>query len=296
MLSAGGGRRPAAVRINDFAEGERMPKIKGNNYEMNYQVDDFTDPWKRAETIWIQHGFGRSLRFWNRWIPPLAGDYRVIRRDMRGHGESADPGPNYQWSVEDLLNDMKGFLDALELDRVHYVGESVGGILGVAFATRWPERFKTMTLVATPTAIRPPIQKLFAVGYENWETALGQLGPGGWVKALMERGGGIGGANPAHVDWIIREWSKTPTHVLQGLCRIVPGVDITPLLPQVKVPTLVMAPATSPLTPLTEQVMIRDTIPGAKIAVIEGRGHEIYADDPAACTAALIKFLRSRAE
>ncbi|HJU29567.1 MAG TPA: alpha/beta hydrolase, partial [Candidatus Binataceae bacterium] len=129
-----------------------------------------------------------------------------------------------------------------------------------------------------------------------WETALGKLGAGGWVKALMERGGGIAGANPAHVDWIVREWSKTPTHVLQGLCRIVPGIDITPLLPKVKVPTLVMAPANSPLTPLSEQVMIRDTIPGAKIAVIEGRGHEIYADDPAACTAALLKFLRARAE
>jgi pimeloyl-ACP methyl ester carboxylesterase len=53
---------------------------------------------------------------------------------MRGHGQSADPGPAYVWSVEDLLNDMKGFLDALGLQQVHYVGESVGGILGIAFA------------------------------------------------------------------------------------------------------------------------------------------------------------------
>src|SRR6266851_1156254 len=69
---------------------------------------------------------------------------------MRGHGQSADPGPNYVWSVDDLLNDMKGFLDALGLDRVHYVGESLGGILGVAFAARCPERFKTMTLISPP--------------------------------------------------------------------------------------------------------------------------------------------------
>jgi pimeloyl-ACP methyl ester carboxylesterase len=270
-----------------------MPTIRANNYEMHYEVDDFTDPWKPAETVWIQHGFGRSSRFWYHWVPPLAGHYRVLRRDMRGHGQSADPGPNYIWSVDDLLNDMKGFLDAFGLDEVHYVGESVGGILGIAFATRWPERFKSMTLCSSPTAIRPPIQRLFAVGYEDWYTALGTLGPAGWVKALMERGGGLGGTNPAHIDWILKEWAKTPTHVLQGLCRLVPSVDITPLLPQVKVPTLVLAPARSPLTPLTEQVMIRDSIPGAHIAVIEGRGHEIYVDDPAGCISALLSFLRS---
>jgi pimeloyl-ACP methyl ester carboxylesterase len=270
-----------------------MPKVIANNYEMHYELDDFTDPWRASETIWIQHGFGRSSRFWYHWVPRLAGHYRVLRRDMRGHGQSADPGPNYVWSVEDLLNDMKGFLDALGLGRVHYIGESLGGILGVAFAARWPECFKSLTLCSSPTAIRPPVQKMFAVGYESWEAALGKLGAGGWVKALMERGGGISGANPAHLEWIVREWAKAPTHVLQGLCRLVPSVDITPLLPQVKVPTLVLAPARSPISPLTEQVMIRDSIPGARIAVVEGRGHEIYVDDPDACVAAILKFLSS---
>lgn len=270
-----------------------MPKVKANNYEMHYEVDDFTDPWRPAETIWIQHGFGRNLNFWHHWVPRLAGEYRVIRRDMRGHGQSADPGPDYQWTVDDLLNDMRGFLDALGIDRVHYVGESVGGILGVAFATRWPERFSSMTLCASPPAIWPHIQKMFAVGYPDWPAALGALGSGGWVKAMMERGGGLAGTNPAHIDWVIKEWSKTPTHVLQGLCRLVPSVDITPLLKQVKVPTLVLAPARSPLTPLSEQVMIRDSIPGARIAVSEGRGHEIYVDDPDGCVGALRAFLRS---
>lgn len=267
-----------------------MPQVIANGYASHYEADDFTDPWKKAETIWIQHGFGRSSRFWYHWVPPLAGSYRIFRRDLRGHGQSADPGADYRWSVDDLLADMKGFLDQLGLEQVHYVGESLGGILGVAFATRWPERFKSMTLCATPTAIRPPIRQLFAVGHKDWATAIGALGSGGWVKALMERGG-IRGANPAHIDWIIAEWSKTPAHVLQGLCRIVPDVDITPLLSQVKVPTLVLAPTRSQITPLSEQVMMRDTIPNARIAVIEGASHEIYVDDPEACVAALRKFM-----
>src|SRR5271163_4186606 len=235
-----------------------MPQVIANGYASHYEADDSTDPWKKAETIWIQHGFGRSSRFWYHWVPPLARDYRVLRRDLRGHGQSADPGTDYKWSVDDLLADMKGFLDQLGLERVHYVGESLGGILGVAFAARWPERFKSLTLCATPTAIRPPIQEMFAVGHKDWPTAIGTLGSGGWVKALMERGGAISGANPAHIEWIVAEWSKTPAHVLQGLSRIVPSVDITPLLPQMKAPALLLAPAESPVTPLTEQVMMRD--------------------------------------
>src|SRR5215510_9092813 len=109
----------------------------------------------------------------------------------------------------------------------------------------------------------------------------------------MDQKKGLGSGNSAHVDWMLAEWAKTPTHVLQGLCRLVPSVDVSPLLPQVKVPTLVLAPARSPLTPLTEQVMIRDSIPGARIAVIEGRGHEIYVDNPDACISALLSFVRS---
>ncbi len=271
-----------------------MPKVTANNYETHYEVDDFTDPWKPAETIWIQHGFGRSSRFWYHWVPPLARHYRVLRRDLRGHGQSADPGPDYVWSVEDLLADMKGFLDGLNLDRVHYVGESIGGLLGIALATRWPERVKSLTLCAGAIAIPKSVQRHFSLGYADWYTALGTLGSGGWAKALMERGGLAGGdVDAARQDWIIREWGKTPTHVLQGMCRLVPGLNVSSLLPQIQVPTLVLAPARSAFSPLAEQVGVRDAIPGARIAVIEGRGHEIYVDEPEGCTNALLKFLRS---
>ena len=64
-----------------------MPRITANNCEMSYELDDFSDPWRQSETIWIQHGFGRNLRFWQHWVPLLAGHLRVLRRDMRGHGD-----------------------------------------------------------------------------------------------------------------------------------------------------------------------------------------------------------------
>jgi 3-oxoadipate enol-lactonase len=74
-----------------------------------------------------------------------------MRRDLRGHGQSNDPGCDHKWSIDELIDDMKSFLDALELDRVHYVGESIGGILGVVFAAKWPERLKSPTVCSAPT-------------------------------------------------------------------------------------------------------------------------------------------------
>jgi len=99
-----------------------------------------------------------------------------------------------------MLGDLKGFLDALELDQVHYVGESIGGLLGVFFAKQWPERMKSLTLCATPLTIPPKVQKLFALDYEDMPAAIGALGSGGYVKELMARASNLNGADPAHID------------------------------------------------------------------------------------------------
>jgi len=215
-----------------------------------------------------------------------------VRRDMRGHGMSADPGPDYTWTNDDLLNDMKGFLDALGLDRVHYLGESIGGILGIAFAAKWPDRLKSLTACSSPTAIRSSARAALTGSERELGPELARLGGGGWVKILIEQKV-ISGKNPAHIEWVVGEWSKTPARVLRGINRMLAKADITPLLPQVKVPTLVLAPSRSPLTPLSDQLTIRNSIPNARMAVIEGPGHEIYVDEPEECIRAFLKFLKT---
>ena len=52
--------------------------------ELHYDIDDFTDPWRHAPYLILQHGFGRSGRFWYSWVPYLARFYKVVRPDARG--------------------------------------------------------------------------------------------------------------------------------------------------------------------------------------------------------------------
>src|ERR1700726_2303401 len=130
-------------------------------------------------------------------VPALAGRYRVVRRDLRGHGQSSDPGRDHQWSIDELIEDIRSFLDALGLDRVHYVGESIGGILGLVFATKWPERLKSLTVCSSPTSIRASARKALTGGDRELASELGKIGGGGWVKVLIEQKV-ISGKDQAH--------------------------------------------------------------------------------------------------
>jgi pimeloyl-ACP methyl ester carboxylesterase len=184
-------------------------------------------------------------------------------------------------------------MDAVGLQQVHYLGESIGGILGVAFAARWPERLKSLTICNSPTTIRPQGGRALSGQHGNVQKALATDGSRGWGRLLIEQKI-ISGKNPAHIEWVVNEWAKTPTHVLRGITRTLDGADTTPLLPQIKVPTFILAPSRSPITPLTDQISMRTLIPNARITVIEGPGHEIYVDEPEECINAFLKFLRAQ--
>jgi pimeloyl-ACP methyl ester carboxylesterase len=271
-----------------------MPFVTANRGEFHYAIDACTDPSAAPDTIWIQHGVGRSGRFWDHWVPPLARNYHVLRRDQRGHGLSPDPGPDFEWTIPNLLRDMVAFLDALKLDSVHYIGESMGAILGVAFASRWPDRLKSLTLCSMPVDLRPPQNnRALNAGFADSAKAKRELGAAGWAKELIRQRVISGGASPGYTQWVIDEIGKTPTEVLVGVGRplYTPDANIADLLGGLKVPTLVLAPTNSPITSLDDQNWIRDRIPNARIAVIDGPTHEIYVDRPLECLAAVEQFL-----
>lgn len=112
--------------------------VHKNGQKSHYIENDFTDPWKPHDTILIQHGFGRHAAFWYHWVPILSRRYRVIRRDLRGHGYSTYPktGDGYAYTSDTILDEMIETLDELGVEKVHFLGESTGGMLGEILAAR----------------------------------------------------------------------------------------------------------------------------------------------------------------
>ena len=133
-----------------------MPVVRVGEVDVHYMLSDYTDPWRRAPTVLLYHGFGRNLEFWRRWVPLLAGDYRVLRIDARGCGGSSAPPPSVPYTMDALLDDVLAVLDHLDIDRVHWGAEASGGHVGMALALARPESVSDATRSGRASASAMP--------------------------------------------------------------------------------------------------------------------------------------------
>ena len=104
-----------------------MPTLRRPNApDIHYEIDDYTDPWRKAPWLLLQHGYGRSSKFWYRWVPYLARFYRIVRPDLRGLGQSdATFDLARDLTLANYLADLNAIIDTLGADDVHSSG-SVG--------------------------------------------------------------------------------------------------------------------------------------------------------------------------
>ena len=129
-----------------------MPTADVNALRLFY-LDDGPRSDSGAAPILMLHGFARNGNAWRDWLPVLAEEHRVIRPDIRGCGASENPSDDYEFDIEDVVSDYIGLLDALEVEQVHHIGESTGGLVGTIAAARNPKRFCSLTLVSTPVSV-----------------------------------------------------------------------------------------------------------------------------------------------
>jgi pimeloyl-ACP methyl ester carboxylesterase len=127
-----------------------MPELRLDDVTLNYEVDDFTDPWLKPQVVFLHHGCGRHMGYWYRWVPNLAQKYTVVRIDARGFGKSSEPGPNYKWSIKGFAKDVIALLDRLKISKVNFVGEFMGSWTGIQLALDYPERIKNLVLGGPP--------------------------------------------------------------------------------------------------------------------------------------------------
>ncbi len=116
-----------------------MPILDVNGSGFYYHVDDFSDPWLPSETVLLHHSAGGNLHRWRAWVPTLARFGTVVRFDMRGHA-GTPPLPHLRFSLPDLAADIARVMDGLEIEKVHLVGASAGGIVSLRFAHDFPDR------------------------------------------------------------------------------------------------------------------------------------------------------------
>lgn len=257
---------------------------------IHYVIDDHTDPWRKAPTILLQHGYGRSTEFWRGWVPYLSRFYRVVRADLRGFGQSPlDFDPHREFGVANFLEDITAVIDRVGGGRVHYCGESLGGVFGFVLGATVPERLRTLSVVSAPVTVPKHTQTVFAFGHPTWEEALRVMGSQAWAAAGNATTRFPPGTDQGLLDWYAAEMGKTSVESLIALARVAETVNIAAYLPQVAVPTLGLYPRGGTITGFEEE-HIRRTVPGIRVIGLPTRFHSIQVLMPAACAKAVLHF------
>lgn len=269
-----------------------MPLLKRSNKPtLHYRIDDYTDEWKNAPVMILQHGFGRSSRFWYAWVPYLARHFRIVRPDLRGLGESpVDFDLENGISVEHYIEDLLAMLDEVSPDRpVHYCGESMGGILGMVFAATHPHRLRTLTTVSSPLTVSKQAQETYAFGRTSWQEALREMGSKGWAAAANSKTRFPPGTDQGLMDWYADEMGKSNVDVLIAMSKALSKVDISSYLGRIKTPTLGLYPTGGRRTgPQEEQ--IQRGIRGIRFVKMPTEYHAIQCLMPAKCASELLHF------
>jgi pimeloyl-ACP methyl ester carboxylesterase len=228
--------------------------------DLVYLDDDFTDPWRQSPGVVLQHGYCRNGSFWYPWVPRLSEKFRVVRPDLRGCGSSADPGPDYVYRLEALVDDLLSIINDTASTAVHYVGEGIGGVIGALAATQEPARFRSLVLLGMPTRIDAEIQRGLAVGYPSWSEAVTTLGLRDWWIAARSVSGGLTG-DPGRDDWVADQVGRTPVHVALGLAPVARAWDFETVLPRVPVPTLLLSSGNRFATSAKQQRYLAGLLP-----------------------------------
>jgi 3-oxoadipate enol-lactonase/4-carboxymuconolactone decarboxylase len=201
---------------------------------------------------------------WDAQADAFTDEFRVLRYDHRGHGGSpTPPGP---YTVDELAGDALALLDALGIERVTFVGLSLGGAVGMTLALRAPERIERLALCCTSRRFGPS---------ETWAE-----------RAATVRAEGVEAVADAALErWLTPEAPaglrerlgamlvSTPAEGYASCAEAIGGHDVRGQLGAVRAPALVVAGDGDPASPPEELEAIAEEIPGARLHVIEQARH-----------------------
>ena len=190
-----------------------------NGISVNYEVHGPEDaPW-----LVLSHSLACSVRMWDGEIARHKERYRVLAYDTRGHGQSAAPqGP---YTLEALADDLRALLQQLKIEQPHYVGLSMGGMIGQTAALKYPGIFRTLTLCDTtsryPAEAAPMWQERIRIAEAKGMAPLVQPTLERWFTEPFRKN------HPDKVKPVATLIEKTPVAGYIGCCAAIPKINVT---------------------------------------------------------------------
>lgn len=237
----------------------------------------------------LLHNLGTGGALWRDQIAALRARYTVIALDCRGHGASTGRQP---FTLDAAAEDVKCLMEALSLVPAHVIGISaMGGRIALSLYAIAPEVFRSMVLADTNTL--PHAGTVARIG--ETMNRLENMTPEAYEAFARKYAGEtlLPETPPDVGDRLVSLILATPPANYLAALRANPKADLNPVLPKVRVPTLVLVGEQDWRTPVARSQHIANNIEGARLEVISGAGHLSNLDNPEAFNAAVAGFLDS---
>ena len=259
-----------------------MPFADLPNVRLHYALSGLSD----AAVLILSNSLGTNFSMWDGQAPAFEKQFRLLRYDMRGHGQSSAPPPPY--AVPDLARDILSLADSLSIPRFHFCGLSIGGMIGMSLAFQAPERLHKLVLCNTA----PKIGAL-----EFWNTRIQNVQSKGMkevASAVTARWftPGFQQSSPEKVASAISVLESLDPQGYVGGSTAVRDFDFRESVSQIRTPTLVISGTHDPAATPADGRFLAERIPGARYAELNA-SHLSNIEVPAQFNDAVLSFLNA---
>lgn len=261
-----------------------MKTVVANGVEMRYDIQG-RGPW-----ITFAHSLACDLNQWDEQVAALTNDFTLLRYDLRGHGGSGTPPA--PWTFADLVADVVALWDSLGIGRSHFVGLSLGGMIGQHLALDHPQRLDRLVLCSTTSSYgsnRDSVARL-------WEQRIAQVNDKGMdsvVEATLCRWftEPYRCEEPDVMARIASAIRATPVAGYAASGRLVSAMDTTARLGEIRLPTLVIGGEEDGGTTPAMMTALAGGISGARLEILPQASHLVNVEQAQLFNALLMAFL-----
>lgn len=260
-------------------------KITVNGIQMNYEMSGK----EGAPVVVLSHSLACSMVMWKPQSALLESHFRVLRYDTRGHGGSdVTEGP---YTLDQLGEDAIGLLDALGIDQVHWVGLSMGGMIGQCLALNFAHRLQSLVLADTAAIMSDEVQPIWqeridAARNEGMQTQVQSTLERWFTKNYLNQ-------DPPEVGLIRKQILTTPVFGYVGCSEAIRRLNYLERLSEIKIPTLIMVGEDDPGTPVAASQAMHERIAKSKLVVIPSAAHLSNIEQSNVFNTTLMEFLQS---
>jgi len=241
-----------------------MREIAVADGTLAWDVVDLTPPWLvTPNTVILHHGLGTSSDMWSEWLPRLAVRHRVVRFDMRSCGRSSSLKQGATLGLELFRDDVLAVADAAGAQRFHLIGESFGGTVALFTGATRRERLLSVTTISSPH--RGARMRIL----EDWQELPDRFFDGA--------------VPPEALDWFRVLQDRTDPSLVRGVAHLVRNMDLTPLLRDLDLPVLLVAPDSSPFVEAELVSELHGILPASSLQIFAGTRHGLAFSHAAAC-------------